>query len=157
MSSPIAGTEFGSQHDSGFQLYLIPPHVKFLQAIFPHFIRTVSQIILDSLPHFVVFWFLTLTLQFAHTLLCSPGSAPCPSTPRNLRALCASALSSSCLFSSLANLQTRPICGPFSSKSFRCHTSAKSARNSFNCHTSRNKGLISPLFATLTKKQGGPQ
>jgi hypothetical protein len=40
--------------------------------------------------------------------------------------------------------------------SFACHTSAKSARNSFSCHTYENKGLITPLFATLTKKEGVP-
>jgi len=42
----------------------------------------------------------------------------------------------------------------FSPKSNHCHTYEEFARKSFACHTYKNKGLITPLFATHPKKQG---
>ena len=42
----------------------------------------------------------------------------------------------------------------YSAKSFIYRTYKISVRNSFSCHTYKNKGLITPLFATHTKNTG---
>jgi hypothetical protein len=49
-----------------------------------------------------------------------------------------------------------PCSVEFSPKSNHCHTYKKCASKSFACHTYKNKGLITPLFATHPKNRGVP-
>ena len=90
-------------------------------------------------PVFTVLCFLELT---------NPSSRSLTRTMLCFHALTNPSASNSFVFTSIQNAgvspsNPRPALGAFAidrAKSFRCHTSAKCARNSFPCHTSENTG-----------------
>src|SRR5712671_4456517 len=92
------------------------------------------------LPVFTILCFLALT---------NPSSLSPTRTMLCFHALTNPSASNSFVFRSIQNAgvsptNPRPALDAFATdraKSFRCHTSAKCARNSFPCHTSENTGV----------------